>query len=124
MCYVKRVSLPMLALILFAGPLYPQNSVTGRGTANGGGAITSISPHYVALSWTTNQSNVAGYNIYRGAVSGGPYSKVNSALIVGMSYSDATVVAGQTYYYVTTVVNSGGTESAYSNQASATVPSP
>jgi len=124
MRYVRRVSLPMFALILFAGSLYPQSSVTGRGTVSGAGAITSLTTHYVALSWSSNQSNVAGYNVYRGAVSGGPYTKVNSALVAVMSYSDATVVAGQTYYYVTTVVTSGGTESAYSNQASATVPSP
>ena len=124
MCYVKRVSLPMLTLILFTGPVYAQNTVAGTGRASGGGTITSLTAHYVALSWTGDTSSVAGYNVYRGTVSGGPYSLVNSALIVGVSYSDATVVAGQTYYYVTTAVSSGGTESAYSNQASATVPRP
>jgi fibronectin type 3 domain-containing protein len=33
-------------------------------------------------------------------------------------------VAGQLYYYVVTAVDSSGVESVYSNQASATVPTP
>jgi fibronectin type 3 domain-containing protein len=40
------------------------------------------------------------------------------------SYSDNTVSAGQTYYYVVTAIDDTGAESVYSNQAQATVPSP
>jgi len=79
----------------------------------------------VQLSWgASSSSGVTGYNIYRGTVSGGPYSKINSALVVGTTYTDSSVQAGQNYFYVTTALNGSGTESAYSNQVQAVVPSP
>jgi fibronectin type 3 domain-containing protein len=40
------------------------------------------------------------------------------------SYTDSSVEAGQTYFYVTTAVDASGKESANSNQTQATVPSP
>ena len=77
------------------------------------------------LSWTASTSTVVGYNIYRGTVSGGPYTvKLNATPVSGTSYTDTAVVAGQAYYYVVTAVDSSGVESVYSNQASATVPTP
>ncbi len=84
------------------------------------------SPHSVTLTWTASISpNVSGYNVYRGTTSGGPYTKVNSALIAGQTYYlDTTVQAGLTYYYVATAVDSSSSESAYSNQAQAVIPSP
>jgi hypothetical protein len=86
---------------------------------------TGPSPHTVTLSWTASTSpNVSGYNVYRGTSSGGPYTKVNSAQIAGTSYLDTTVQSGQTYYYVATAVGSDSSESGYSNQAQAVVPSP
>jgi hypothetical protein len=79
--------------------------------------------HSVTLSWTASTSSVAGYNVYRGTVSGGPYTlQLNNSLITGLSFTDNSAQAGATYYYVAVAVNSSGTESAYSNQASATVP--
>ena len=82
-------------------------------------------PHTVTLAWTASTSpNVSGYNVYRGTMSGGPYTKVNTALVVGTSYLDTTVQAGQTYYYVATALDGGSNESAYSNQAQAVIPSP
>jgi hypothetical protein len=81
--------------------------------------------HSVSLSWTDNDSGISGYNIYRGTVSGGPYSKINSTLISVKSYTDVVVSSGQTYYYVVTAVNTSGVESAYSNPpASALIPTP
>lgn len=75
------------------------------------------------LSWDAiSGSGVVGYNVYRGSVSGGPYSKINSALETSTAYTDSSVNAGQTYYYVTTAVNSSGTESGYSDQAEAVIP--
>jgi hypothetical protein len=79
--------------------------------------------HSVSLSWGASTS-VVGYNVYRGGTSGGPYTKINSALDASTNYTDSSVQAGQTYYYVTTAVNSSGTESAYSNQVQAVIPSP
>jgi len=57
-------------------------------------------------------------------VSGGPYSKINSALEASNAYTDNTVAAGQTYYYVATAVDGSGNESGYSNQAQAVIPIP
>ena len=64
-----------------------------------------------------------GYNLYRGTVSGGPYAQVASRT-AGSAYTDSTVAAGQTYFYVVTSVDGSGTESVYSNQAQAVVPTP
>jgi hypothetical protein len=89
-----------------------------------GTGVTPVS-HSVSLNWTASTSpNIVGYNVYRGTVSGGPYTKLDSSLITGTTYTDTAVAAGQTYYYVATAVNSSNQESAYSNQASATVPTP
>ncbi len=81
-------------------------------------------PHTSTLSWTASTSPVAGYNAYRGTISGGPYTKLNSSLIVQTTFSDSTVQAGQTYYYVVAAVDSNGDESVYSNQAAGIVPTP
>jgi len=35
-----------------------------------------------------------------------------------------SVVSGSQYFYVTTAVDASGTESAFSNEASATIPNP
>jgi hypothetical protein len=89
------------------------------------GTGTPPPQHSVSLSWTaSNSSGVIGYNIYRGATSGGPYSKINAVLNASTLYTDSTVADGQTYYYVTTAVNSSNEESGYSNQTQAVIPPP
>jgi fibronectin type 3 domain-containing protein len=60
--------------------------------------------------------------VYRGSLSGGPYTKVNSALISATSFFDADVASGQIYYYVATEVDSTGTESVYSSEVIAAIP--
>lgn len=79
-------------------------------------------PYTVGLSWTASTSQVVGYNVYRGPVSGGPYYRINSAPVPGTSYVDNTISPSDTYYYVTTAVNSNGQESAYSNETQAIIP--
>jgi fibronectin type 3 domain-containing protein len=81
-------------------------------------------PHSVDLTWNASTSVVVGYNVYRGTTSGGPYSKINSSLDGSTAYTDSTVQAGQTYYFVTTAVDSTGAESVYSNQVTAVIPTP
>ncbi len=75
------------------------------------------------LSWDVS-GNAVGYNVYRGTVSGGPYSIINASLDSTTTYTDNTVVSGQTYYYVATAVDASGDESGYSNQAQAVIPNP
>ena len=83
---------------------------------------TSSSSYSVGLNWTASVSTVSGYNVYRGTTNGGPYTKLNSSLITSLSYTDNTVSSGETYYYVSSAVNSAGVESGYSNQAAAVIP--
>jgi len=85
---------------------------------------TGVAPaqYSVTLTWVASTSSVAGYNVYRGTVSGGPYTKINSSLITGLTYSDSTVVNGTEYYYVATAVDSSGDESVNSNEVSASIP--
>ena len=78
-------------------------------------------PH--PLTWT-EASSVVGYNVCRGNQSAGPYTKVNSMLYASTTYTDSSIQAGQTYYYVTTAVDSSGAESGYSSEVRALVPSP
>ena len=89
------------------------------------GSGTAPAPHSVDLSWTASTgSGIVGYNVYRGTKTGGPYTKVNSSLNVDTTFTDTTVAAGNTYFYVVTAVDGSGTESSYSNEAKAVVPSP
>jgi len=67
---------------------------------------------------------VAGYNVYRGTTSGGPYVKLNASLVPIFSYADSTVQSGQTYFYVVTAVDSNNIESVFSNEVSGTIPIP
>jgi chitinase len=54
---------------------------------------------------------VAGYNIYRSTSPTGTYARINSTPDANTAYTDSGVVAGQTYYYEATAVNSAGQES-------------
>jgi fibronectin type 3 domain-containing protein len=87
---------------------------------------TGVQPvaHSVTLTWDASPPAVKGYNVYRSSDSGAPYTKLNSALITTTQYTDSTVQAGQTYFYAATPVNRGNVEGNYSNQVSATIPTP
>ena len=79
--------------------------------------------HKVQLSWKASTSkHLAGYNIYRGTRSGGPYKKINASLDPSTKYTDLHVVAGYKYYYVATAVNLKGRESKHSKQVEAVIP--
>jgi hypothetical protein len=81
--------------------------------------------HYATLNWTPSPSpGIVGYNVYRSATSGGPYAKLTSSLVAPLTFTDTTVLAGQTYYYVATAVDTTNTESAYSTEAAVVVPTP
>ncbi|HUN62514.1 MAG TPA: choice-of-anchor D domain-containing protein [Candidatus Sulfotelmatobacter sp.] len=105
-------------------------TVTVTSTANGSPAKIALSgtgvqagtSHTVTLAWAASTSTVSGYNVYRSTTNGSGYTKINSALVSGVTYSDTTVQSATTYYYVLTAVNSTGEESAYSNQATAVIP--
>jgi len=87
--------------------------VTGTGVARG-----SFS---VYLSWTGDATAV-GYNVLRAKAKSGPFHAINTALESSTDYTDSTVVAGATYYYVTTAVNARGEQSPHSNVTEAVIP--
>jgi hypothetical protein len=85
--------------------------------------VDGNSSYSVELSWNASTSpDVIGYNLFRSTTSGGPYTKINPIVIAGTTYQDTSVVAGKTYYYVSTAVNGSGEQSTHSAQASAAIP--
>jgi fibronectin type 3 domain-containing protein len=73
----------------------------------------------------STSSGVVGYYVYRSTTSGSGYTKLNAGSVAPTTtYTDSTVKSGMTYYYVVTAVDGSGTESSYSNQASAAIPTP
>ena len=102
--------------------MFASNATNSPTTETLTGNGTQQSQHTVALAWDASTSQVVGYNVYRGIASGGPYTKLTTSVDASTSYTDSSVQSGQTYYYVTTAVNSSNVESAYSNQATAAIP--
>jgi fibronectin type 3 domain-containing protein len=81
--------------------------------------------HNVGVSWTASSSSgVVGYNIYRGTSPGGECSTpINTTPVSGIGFTDESVAAGSTYFYVVMAVGSDDQESPASTETSTTVPS-
>ncbi len=74
----------------------------------------------VPLDWAdNNESDFAGYNIYRSTTSGSGYSKLNTTLLSSSNYTDNDVINGTMYYYVITATDNLSNESGYSVEACA-----
>ncbi|HMF26510.1 MAG TPA: fibronectin type III domain-containing protein [Pseudolabrys sp.] len=82
-------------------------------------------PGSVTLAWDPSPSSCLaklGYNLYRRENSGSyPAEPVNKELIKGPTYTDTSVLAGKTYYYVVKT-KCGDTESGPSNEMKVDVP--
>jgi hypothetical protein len=92
--------------------------------ASTGTSAPGSTQHSVSMSWDPSPStNVSYYKLYRGTVSGGPYSLIANNL-TKTAYTDSTVQSGATYYYVTTTVSTAGMESIFSNEFKCVIPSP
>jgi len=100
------------------------NATNSPVTISVSGSGTQTVPHSAALTWGASSSAVAGYNVYRSAISGGPYARVNTSTVTLLSYTDPSVLAGRVYYYTVTAVTSDGVESTYATPVSATIPTP
>ncbi len=76
----------------------------------------------VTLDWDdVIGPDLAGYNVYRSTTAGGPYTKINGALVLTSDYTDAGVTNG-TFYYVVTAVDTNASESCVvSDEASASI---
>jgi hypothetical protein len=91
----------------------PHAAFRGKGTQAG--------HHKVTLAWASAAAAV-GYNIYRGAAANGPYTKINVSPHPTSTFTDASVVGGEIYFYMTTAVSKGGRESNYSNRVRVAIP--
>jgi fibronectin type 3 domain-containing protein len=113
-----------LARLLFAFALFVI-PVRAQQTATEPISITIVQ-HQVVLNWTASvTSGVVGYDVYRGTASGGPYVQINSGNVTATTYTDLTVIAGQTYYYVvTSIASDDSTQSVNSNECHSTIPTP
>jgi predicted phage tail protein len=79
--------------------------------------------HSVTLSWNASTtSDVVGYLVERADQSGGPYTILMATPIAATTFTDQTVVAGHTYFYVVLAVDVTGQTSDPSNEASVTIP--
>jgi hypothetical protein len=106
-----------------SGNLNLVSNATNSPTVSLSGTGTQQVSHTVGVAWTASASSVIGYNVYRGTVSGGPYAtKVTASPVAATQFTDTGVQSGQTYYYVVTAVDSSNVESAFSGQATATIP--
>lgn len=101
--------------------------VFSSGNSHGLQVRLKATAHSAVLSWTeptlgSGVPAVTSYSIYRGTTAGGE-GTTPLASSTTTSYTDATVVAGTTYFYEVAAVNSSGT-SGVSNEVSGTVPNP
>jgi hypothetical protein len=121
-CTIGVTFTPSLASAETASVSITDNASNSPQTAS----LSGTGSHDVILSWTASTtSGVVGYNVYRGTTSGGESSTpLNSTPISGTTYTDESLVAGTTYYYVVTAVGSNDVQSADSGETEATVPSP
>lgn len=75
----------------------------------------------VTFQWDANtETDLAGYNFYRGTVTGGPYARLNTTIITTTTYTDteAELGVGTQYFYVVSALNTNNLESGFSNEAS------
>jgi fibronectin type 3 domain-containing protein len=97
----------IFALCLMVGPIYAQAAT-----------------HSVALTWSWSQGSgdpALGFHVQRSLTTGGPYTVITTTSVTVLTYTDLTVVAGTTYYYVVTAYNAAG-DSLPSNQVTAVIP--
>ncbi|HEX8492102.1 MAG TPA: hypothetical protein VF658_04615 [Pyrinomonadaceae bacterium] len=66
-------------------------------------AATPTTTGSVSLNWTASPDSVLGYHVYRANAPSGPFSKINSALIQGTSFIDASAPTGASTYMVRAV---------------------
>ncbi|MBZ5625338.1 MAG: hypothetical protein LAQ69_42555 [Acidobacteriia bacterium] len=85
---------------------------------------SGASSHSVALNWVASTTPNVTYSVYRAATSGGYSPTPLASLIAGTSYTDTTVLAGQTYFYVIKAADSNNNLSTASNEATAVIPTP
>jgi hypothetical protein len=116
--YAFRTEQAAVAMLNSIGAL----AVTGSNTVCG--PIVSVFvpvTHSVVLSWNPS-TGATGYNVYRSAVSGSAYAKLNPASLAAQQYTDATVSNASTYFYIVRATDATGKESTNSVEVKAAIP--
>jgi len=80
------------------------------------GGVAVAEAQQLNLSWTDNSGGQAGFIIQRSTGPSGPYTQIAQTPPGSQSYTDTTVVLGQTYCYQVAAFTNGGM-SAFSNLA-------
>jgi fibronectin type 3 domain-containing protein len=86
------------------------------------GLVATPSGAGVSLTWNANtEANLAGYNVYRGTASGGPFTKLNTSdLLATAEFVDVTAPLNQQVWYIVKAVDNVGNESGNNAAVSAT----
>jgi hypothetical protein len=99
------------SVIVTISPTSGPNAVVSGIFLDPTGASGSPPPPTISVSWSWPAlGGASSYNVYRGSSPSGPWTLLGSAAT--SSYTDSSVMAGQTYYYEVNSVT-GGVESPY-----------
>ena len=86
-----------------------------------GFALTNCLAGSVTLAWDSSPDpDVVAYNLYYGAASGGYTNMVSLGNVTNATVSG--LIAGVTYYFAATALDTNGIESDFSNEASGSIP--
>jgi len=113
-------SLAVLAAAILAGGWFVKTG--GMALATRSATTSAPGQHSVVLRWKASTTRNVRYNVYRGSSSRYHPEKLNSTPIEGTTFTDTTVVSGQSYWYVVKAVSEKGEESQPSEEMSATIP--
>jgi hypothetical protein len=97
-----------------------------NGTGNCLAGLGAVA-HAATLTWTASPTTNVKYNVYRASSPGGYTTSPLATVPAGtITYVDASVLAGQTYYYVVRAVdpNNSSNVSAPTNEMTANIPTP
>jgi hypothetical protein len=106
--YASRIALAVLVLGLLFWPTAAQTV------------------HQIVLTWTASTTTGVNYNVYRGTLTGGPYTKLTVSPTAALTYADTSGTGGTKYFYVVTAICTASCptgitgESGFSAEASAT----
>jgi hypothetical protein len=65
--------------------------------------------HDTVLTWVASTTTGVNYVVWRGTVTGGPYTIQNTTPTPSLTYTDTTGVGGTKYFYVIQSTCAGGT---------------
>jgi len=83
--------------------------------------VATVVGKTVQLQWSWPlEPDAAGFAVYRSPTPGGPYTKLDGSPLVPPQFVDTSAPLGVPSYYVVTVLDTSGNESAQSTEVSAT----